>query len=328
MKAIVQNAYGSPDLLVYQEIAEPEMKDDEVLLHVHASSVNSWDWDLIRGTFQGRLGFAAFRAPRIKILGADVAGVIESTGSKVEGFSPGDAVYGDISGRGWGGFSEYVAVRPDVLAHKPSSMSFEQAAATPQAAVLALQALRSKTRIKPGDRVLINGAGGGAGTFAVQLAKSFRAEVTVADKAGKLDMLAALGADHVIDCDTTDFTRTGQRYDFILDVVASRSARAYRRAVSPNGSLVVVGGRLWVIARVALGGFVASFIGSRRLSTLVHRPNRRDLESVSELFEQGAITPVIERTYSLSDVPEALQHFGGGTVKGKIVINVIRGEQT
>ena len=206
-------------------------------------------------------------------------------------------------------------------------MSFEQAAATPQAAVLALQALCKKSQVGPGDKVLINGAGGGVGTFAVQIARSLGAEVTAVDKADKLDMLKALGADHVIDYEETDFTRTGHRFDFILDVIATRSVRAYRRALSPGGTLVIVGGTMPVIFKVALTGLLSSKIGiTEAWKVLAHKPNSDDLDSVTEMFEQGTVTPVIDSTYSLTEVPQALRYFGEGNVAGKVVINVSRRE--
>ena len=214
MKAIVQTRYGSPDdALELRDIDVPVVKDDEVLIRVHSSSVNSWDWNLLRGTFQGRLGFGALREPKIKILGADVAGRVEAIGSNVQRFQVGDEVFGDISGRGWGGFAEYVSVREDVLESKSTEQTFEQAAATPQAAVLALHGLRNIGQIQPGHNVLINGAGGGVGTFAVQLAKAHGAEVTGVDSDPKLATIRSLGADHTIDYAREDFTKNGFRYD-------------------------------------------------------------------------------------------------------------------
>ncbi len=243
MKAIVYTKYGPPDVLELKEVEKPTPEDNEVLVKVHAASVNSWDWDRLRGTFQGRLG--AFRKPKNKILGADIAGRVEAVGSNANQFQPGDEVFGDISGfraRDWGGFAEYVCAREDLLALKPASMTFEEAAAVPQAGILALQGLRDKRQIQPGQNVLINGAGGGVGTFAVQIAKSFGAEVTGVDSARKLDMLRKIGSDHVIDYTKEVFTKSGKRYDLILDVVGSRLIFDYKRALSPKGIYVMVGG--------------------------------------------------------------------------------------
>ena len=322
MKAIVYHRYGSPDVLELQDIDKPVVEDDEVLVRVRASSVNSWDWDLVRGTFQGRLGLGGFRGPRIKILGADIAGRVEAVGRNVAGLRPGDEVFGDISGCGWGGFAEYVYVAESALALKSPRVTFEEAAATPQAAVLALQGLRDKGQIEPGHEVLINGAGGGVGTFAVQIAKSFEAEVTGVDSTSKLDMLRSLGADHVIDYTREDFTRNGKRYDLILDVVASRSVFAYKRALNPKGKLVIVGGSAGSILQTALLGSLISMTGSRKLRILAHRPNKNDLAYMNELIETGKVVPVIDRCYPLSDVAEALGYFGEAHAKGKVVITM------
>ena len=243
MKAIVYHKYGSPDVLELEEVQKPTPREDEVLIKVHATSVNSWGWDRLRGTFQGRLG--AFRKPKNMILGADIAGRVEAVGGNVKQFQPGDELFGDISGfraRDWGGFAEYVCARENLLVLKPASMTFEEVAAVSQAGVLALQGLRYKRQIQPGRKVLINGAGGGVGTFAVQIAKSYEAEVTGVDSTRKLDMLRSIGADHVIDYTQEDFTKSGQRYDLILDVVGSRSIFDYKRALSSMGIYVMVGG--------------------------------------------------------------------------------------
>ena len=324
VKAVVQHTYGKTDVLELTDVDMPTVGDDEVLIRVHASSVNSWDWDLVRGTFQGRVGFAAFRRPKIKILEADVAGRIEAVGSSTTRFQAGDEVFGDVSSRGWGGFAVYVSVREDILARKSERMTFDQAAATPQAAVLALQGLR-KVQIHQGDTVLINGAGGGVGTFAVQIAKSFGAVVTGVDVASKLDMITSLGADHVIDSDTQEFTRNGNKYDLILDLVASRSARACRRALSETGTYVIVGGSTGSILRILAAGAITSRMGKKKLTLLAHKPDANDLAYIAELFEAGTVTPVIDRRYPLEEVGEALRYFSEGNTIGKIVISVIPG---
>src|SRR2546422_6727631 len=240
MKAIVYTKYGPPDVLRLKEVERPTPTDDEVLIKVQAVSVNRSDWEILTGApLYARVG--GLLRPRHQILGSDIAGRVEMAGRNIRRFQPGDEVFGDILGR-MGGFAEYVCARERALALKPASMTFEEAAAIPQAAVIALQGVRDKGQVKPGQKVLINGAGGGAGTFAVQLAKSYGAEVTGVDNTGKMDYMRSLGADHVIDYTREDFTKNGLRYDLILDVVAHRSVFTYKRALSPNGSYFAVGG--------------------------------------------------------------------------------------
>lgn len=323
MKAIVYHKYGSPDVLELKEVEKPTPRDNEVLVKVHAASVNSWDWDLLTGTFQGRLG--AFRKPKYKILGADIAGKVEAVGSNVKQFQPGDEVFGDISGfraRDWGGFAEYVCASENILALKPASMTFEEAAAVPQAGVLALQGLRDKRQIQPGQKVLINGAGGGVGTFAVQMAKLYGAEVTGVDSTKKLDMLRSLGADHVIDYTQEDFTKNGQRYDFILAVVGNRSIFDYNQALSPKGIYVMVGGSTALIFQLLFLGSWISMTGRKKMTILAHKPNKKDLTFMTELFEAGKVVPVIDKCYPLSEVPEALRYFGEGHAQGKVIITM------
>ncbi len=320
MKAIVYHEYGSPDVLEFQDVDKPVVKDDEVLVRVHAASVNSWDWDLLTGTFQGRLG--AFRTPKYKILGADIAGRVEAAGRNVEQYQPGDEVFGDVSGCGWGGFAEYVSVPESALAPKSDSLTFAEAAATPQAAVLALQGLRDKGQLQPGQSVLIYGAGGGVGTFAVQIAKSFGAEVTGVDSTGKLDTMRSIGADEVIDYTQEDFTKNGRHYDLILDVAASRSIFDYRRALRPGGIFVVVGGSTAALLQTVFLGSLVSMIGSKKTGILIHKPNQKDLVYLNELLETGKVVPVIDGTYPLSEVARAFRRFGEGHVKGKVVITV------
>jgi NADPH:quinone reductase-like Zn-dependent oxidoreductase len=319
MKAIVYTKYGPPDVLQLKEVAKPTPKDNEVLVEVHAASVNDWDWGLLRGKpFVNRLLFG-LRKPKVKILGCDIAGRVEAVGRNVKQFQPGDEVFGDISGCGMGGFAEYVCARENVLAPKSASMTYEQAAAVPQAAVLALQGLR-KGQIQPGQKVLINGAGGGVGTFGVQIAKSFGAEVTGVDSTGKLDMVRSIGADQVIDYTKEDFTKSGRRYDLILDVVVYRSIFDYKRALSPKGIFVMIGGS---IPRVFLIALTAPLITrSKKLVILAHKPNSKDLIFMNNLFEAGKVVPVIDRRYPLSEVLEALRYFGKGHVQGKVVITV------
>ena len=322
MKAMVYHTYGSPEVLRLAEMPTPTPGDDEVLVKVHAASINSWDWDLLRGTpFLNRLNSGLLK-PKIQILGADIAGRVEAVGRNVTQFQPGDEVFGDISGSGWGGFAEYVCARANAVVSKPVRMTFEQAAAVPQAAVLALQGLRPKEQLQPGQKVLINGAGGGVGTFAVQIAKSFGAKVTGVDSTQKLDMLRSIGADHVIDYTQEDFTKNGQHYDLILDNVATRSIFDYRRVLSPAGIYVMVGGSMAALFQIAFLGPLISMTGRNKMGLLMHKPNPGDLVFMTELFEAGKVEPVIDRCYPLSEVAAALRYFGTGHVRGKVIITV------
>jgi NADPH:quinone reductase-like Zn-dependent oxidoreductase len=321
MKAIVYHEYGTPDRLGLEEVPEPEMGGDDVLIRVHASSVNSWDWDLLRGTpFMNRLPGVV--RPRHEILGADVAGRVEAVGADVDRFGPGDEVYGDLSHGDWGCFAEYVCADQAALAPKPADLSFEEAAAVPQAGGLALQGLRRGGPIEAGRKVLINGAGGGVGTFAVQIAKSYGAEVTGVDSAGKLDVVASLGADHVVDNRQEDFTRTGIRYDRILDTTARHSVFDYRRALSPEGVYVMVGGATSRILQTMVMGPVLSVAGGPKITILMHRPRGEELEPLTAMLEAGTVAPVIDRRFGLAEVPDALAYFGDGTFIGKIGITV------
>ena len=327
MKAVVYQKYGSPDVLELKEVEKPTPKDNEVLIKVHAASVNDWDWGLLRGKpFMNRLFFGLLK-PKIKTIGGDIAGRIEAVGRNVKKFQPGDEVFGDLSGCGFGGFAEYVCARENALVLKPASMTFEEVAAVPQAAVLALQGLRDKGQIQPGQKVLINGAGGGAGTFAVQIAKSFGAEVTGVDSTRKLDMLRSIGADHVIDYTQEDFTKNGQRYDWILDFAAHHSIFDYKRALSPKGIYIMVGGSSARIFQTIFLGPLISMTGSKKMGILAHKPNK-GLDFMKELFEAGKVVPVIDRRYPLSEVPEALRYFGEGHARGKVVITVEHNKKT
>jgi NADPH:quinone reductase-like Zn-dependent oxidoreductase len=327
MKAIVWTKYGSPDVLHLGEAEKPTPKDNEVLIKVHAASINSWDWELLRGKpFVNRLLFGLLK-PKIKILGADIAGRVEAVGRNVKQFQPGDKVFGDLCECGWGGFAEYVCARENALALKPASMTFEEVAAVPQAAAMALQGLRDKGQIQPGQKILINGAGGGVGTFAVQIAKSFGAEVTGVDSTRKLDLLRSIGADQVIDYTQEDFTKSGQRYDLILDVAAYHSIFDYKRALSPKGIYVMVGGSSARIFQTIFLGPLISMTGSKKLGILAHKPNK-GLDFMKELFEAGKVAPVIDRRYPLSEVPEALRYFGKGHAKGKVVITLEHNNKT
>jgi len=320
MKAIVYTKYGPPEALQLKEVAMPTPRDDEVLIKVQAVSVNRSDWEgLIGKPLYARIG--GLLKPRQQILGSDIAGRVEIADRNIRRFQPGDEVFGDILPR-MGGFAEYVCARESALALKPASMSFEEVAAIPQAAVIALQGIRDKGQVQPGQKVLINGAGGGAGTFAVQLAKLYGAEVTGVDNTGKLDFVRSLGADHVVDYTQEDFTKNGKQYDLILDIVAHRSVFAYKRALRANGSYFLAGGAVATIFQILLLGPWISMIESKKMRILAVRPNIEDVDFMRELIEAGKVTPVIDKTYPLSEVPEAIGYVGEGQAQGKVVITV------
>jgi NADPH:quinone reductase-like Zn-dependent oxidoreductase len=321
MKAIVCTKYGSPDVLQLKEVTKPTPKDNEALVKVHAASLNAADFELLRGVFVVRI--VAPLKPMYKILGSDIAGRVEAVGRNVKQFQPGDEIWGDLSAHGFGAFAEYVCVPEKALRLKPASMTFEEAAAYPQAAVLALQNLRDKRPIQPGQKVLINGAGGGVGTFAVQIAKYFGAEVTGVDSTMKLDMLRSIGADQVIDYTQEDYTKSGQRYELILDVVAYHSIFEYKRALSPKGIFVYVGGSTAAIFQALFLGPLISRTGSKKMGVVMWKPNKKeDLDFLKELYEAGKVVPVIDRRYPLSEVPEALRYLEEGHARGKVVITV------
>jgi NADPH:quinone reductase-like Zn-dependent oxidoreductase len=320
MKAIVYTRYGPPEILQLEEVAEPTPKDDEVLIKVHAVSVNRSDWEGVSGKpLYARLGGRLI--PRHHILGSDIAGRVELAGRNISRFQPGDEVFGDILPQ-MGGFAEHVCVRESALALKPAGMTFQEASAIPQAAVIALQGIRDKGQVQPGNKVLINGAGGGAGTFAVQLAKIYGAEVTGVDNAGKLNFMRSLGADHVIDYAREDFTKNGKQYDLILDIVAHRSAFAYKRALGSNGSYFLAGGSVATILQILLLGPWIRRTTGKKIRILAVRPNIEDVDFMKELIEAGKVTPVIDKTYPLSEVPEAIAYVGEGHARGKVVITV------
>jgi NADPH:quinone reductase-like Zn-dependent oxidoreductase len=325
MKAIVYHRYGPPSVLRLGDVPKPTTSDDEVLVEVHAASVNAADVDLLHGKFMVRPG-GLFR-PKYKILGSDIAGRVEAVGKNVTQFRPGDEIFGDLTECGFGAFAEYAIAREDALSLKPAGLTFEQAAAVPSAAILALQGLhdikQARAGIRPGQKVLINGAGGSVGPFAVQIAKVFGAEVTAVDSAEKLDMLRSIGADHVIDYRQEDFAQSGQQYDLILDNVATRSVFECLRALNPNGAYVVVGGSTLRILQTAL---LSSWIAEKRKKTvglLMWKPNRKeDVAFVKELLEAGRVRPIIDRTYPLHETPEALRYLEEGLARGKVVITV------
>lgn len=322
MKAIVYKKYGSPDVLHLEEVEKPVPKEDEVLVKVHAASINAGDLETLRGDWPARFG-GPFR-PQYKIPGTDVAGQVEAVGVNVTRFQPGDEIWGDLSfPYGFGSFAEYVSVSEDALMLKPSSMTFEEAATYPHSALISLQALRGIRPIEPGQKVLINGAGGGMGTFAVQIAKHFGAEVTAVDSAKKFELLRSIGADQVIDYTQEDYTKTGKRYDLIMDVVAKRSVFDYERALSPEGIFVIVGGSLATFLQVVLLGALIARRENKNLRINPWEQNKKeDLAFLTELFKTGKVVPVIDRSYSLHEVPEALRYLDKGQTLGKVVINM------
>ncbi len=326
MKAMLYEKYGSPDVLELREVEKPAPKDDEVLIRVHAASINDWDWGLLQGTpFVNRLLYGLLK-PKKQILGSDIAGRIEAVGRNVKKFQPGDEVFGDLSGN-WGGFAEYVCARENALALKPASMTFDEAAAIPQAAMLAVQGLRDKGQIQPGQKLLINGAGGGVGTFAVQIAKLYGVEVTGVDSSGKLNMLRSIGCDQVIDYTKEDFTKSGQRYDLILDVKTNRSILDYTSVLRPNGTYVTVGGSMVRLYQALILWPWISMISKKKIRVVALKQNK-DLAYMNELFEAGKVKPVIDGPYKLDEVPKAFRLFGEGGHKGKIVITVKHNNKT
>ncbi len=322
MRALVQDRYGSADALSLREIPTPELKADQVLVRVRAASVNALDWHTMRGQpYFIRLVGEGFRRPKTETRGADVAGIVEAIGAGVTRFKPGDEVFGS----GIRTFAELAAVREEGLVSKPPAITFEQAGASGVAAFTALQGLRDKGRIRAGERVLVNGAGGGVGTFAVQIAKALGADVTAVSSPANLDMLRAIGADHVIDYTTTDFTRGTGTYDLVFDVGGTKSLGAVRRVLAPAGRHVLVGAPAGNSAGLLLGLvwtlLVARFVSRKPVSFLAHR-TLADLDFIRGLLETGRITPVIERTYPLADAAEAIRHVESGLVRGKVVVTV------
>lgn len=325
MKAIVYHNYGSPDVLKLEEVNKPIPADDEVLIKIHAVSVNRSDWEALTGKpLYARMG--GLLKPHHPILGSDIAGRVEMVGKNNTQFQLGDEVFGEMSGY-CGGFAEYTCATGKLLALKPAKMTFEEASAIPQAAVIALQGIRTKGQVQPGQKVLINGAGGGAGMFAVQLAKLYGAEVTGVDNTGKLDFMRSLGADHVIDYTREDFTKNGKQHDLILDVIAHRSVFAYQRALKPNGSYFAVGGSVATFFQIMLLGPRIRKTTGKNIRILAVQRNRKDLVSITELCEAGKVVPVIDRQYPLSEVPEALRYLGEGRAKGKVVIAVAHNDK-
>jgi NADPH:quinone reductase-like Zn-dependent oxidoreductase len=323
MKAIVNTHYGSPEVLQLKEVEIPTPQDNEVLVKVHAASVNAGDWHLLRGKpFLVRLSSGLLK-PKNEILGADIAGRVEAVGRNVKQFQLGDEVFGNTARYGFGGFAEYISIPENALVPKPANISFEEAAAVPQAALTALQGLRDKGHIQPGQKVLIHGASGGVGTFAVQIAKSFGAEVTAVCSTRNVDMARSIGADHVIDYTQEDFTKNGQQYDLILAVNGYHPISDYQRALSPQGTYVMSGGSNAQMFQAMLQGPWISRTGSKKMGFLgVSKVNQRDLVFMKELLETGKVVPVIDRRYPLHETAEAIRYLEEGHAQGKVVITV------
>jgi len=324
MKAIVCTKYGSPDVLQLKEVAKPAPQDDEVLIRIYAASVNARDWRMMRANpFFIRLRPGGFLQPKNKILGGDVAGRIEAVGSSVKQFKPGDEVFGYLpSATGRGTFAEYVCANENAITLKPANLTFEQAAAVPLAAMTALQGLRDNGNIRPGQKVLINGASGGVGTFAVQIAKAFGTEVTAVCSTRNLDMVRSIGADHVIDYIKEDFTHNGQQYDLILAVNGYHPISEYLRALSPEGTYVVAGGSMVQLFQASIQGRRNSQTGSQKTLVTSLVQSQKDLVFMKELLESGKVIPVIDGCYPLSKTPEAFWYFEKEHPQGKVVITV------
>ena len=323
MKALIRNRYGPPEVLEVKDIERPAPKECEVLVKVLAASINDWDWQML----QRPMLPLGFNRPRVRILGSDIAGRVAAVGSGVQRFTVGDEVFGDLSrfgsrdSGGWGGFAEYVCAPEVALVRKPSRMTFEQAAALPQAGQLAVQGLFAAGPLRPGLKILINGAGGGVGTIAIQLAKSQDVEVTGVDSAEKFEMMRAIGFDHVIDYRKEDFTKNGRSYDLILDTKMTRSPFAYTRSLSHGGTYATVGGDLSRLFQFVIFGWCIRRTTSKAVRLIMLKQNQ-DLPYLNERFEAGQLVPVIDGPYKLSEAREAFRHFGAGTHKGKVVITM------
>ena len=318
MKVVVYEKYGPPEVHQLKEVEKPTPKDNEILVKIHASSINSSDATLTRGKpFLGRL-WQGLLKPKNKTLGSDIAGIVEAVGSSVKEFKSGDEVFGDIGDIGFGGFAQYVAVPEKTIVLKPSNLTFEEAAVIPQASVVALQGLRNHGQIQQGQNVLINGASAGIGTFAVQIAKSFGAEVTGVCSTKKMDLIRSIGADHVIDYTKEDFTISGKLYDLIFDVHVSHSISEYKKVLAPNGAYIACD---FNPTSVFLGPLITLF-GSKKVKSYMAKLNTKDLVYIKELIETGKIKPVIDKSYPLSKVSEAIQYYEKKHTQGKIVITM------
>ena len=320
MKAVVYTRYGPPGVLRLMDVQTPAPRGDEVLVKVHAVSLNASDWETLRGKPLYSRIMGPFR-PRHHILGSDIAGQVEAAGANAALFQPGEQVFADILSH-MGGFAEYVCVPQSALARMPAGMTYEEAACLPQAGAIVLQGLVGKGQVQPGQKVLINGAGGGSGMYAVQLARLYGAEVTGVDNTEKLEFMRSVGADHVIDYTREDFTRNGRAYDLILDLAAHRSAFAYKRSLAPGGRYLCVGGSMAALLQVLLIGPLAGLGEGKKIRVLAVRLGVQHVGPLVEFCQAAKITTIIDRRYRLSEVPEALRYLGEGHAKGKVVITV------
>ncbi|MBI5298664.1 MAG: NAD(P)-dependent alcohol dehydrogenase [Chloroflexi bacterium] len=325
MKAIVYEKYGSPDVIQLKDVEKPTPKDDEVLIKIHAASVNAYDWHFLTADiFLIRFMGGGLLKPKNTRLGADMAGRIEAVGKSIKQFQPGDEVFGMVKGS----FAEYTCAPENALALKPVNTSFDEAAAIPMAAITALQGLRDEGQIRAGQKVLINGASGGVGTFAVQIAKSFGAEVTAVCSTRNLEQARSIGADHVIDYTKEDFTKNGQQYDLVFAANGYHSLSAYKRALTPKGIYIMAGGSMAQIFQSMLMGSMMSETGGRKMSGVSAKRNQDDLVFIQELFEAGKVKSIIDRQYPLSEAAEALRYLGAGHARGKVVISVESNNKT
>jgi NADPH:quinone reductase-like Zn-dependent oxidoreductase len=332
MKAVVYTRFGPPDVLEIRDVKKPAPNDDQVLVKVRAAAVNPLDWHFIRGTpYIMRLMMVGLRKPKDPRVGVDYAGTVEAVGKNVTQFKPGDAVFGNRSGA----FAEYVCARSDrAIVLKPANLTFEQAAGIPVAALTALQGLRDKGKVEPGQKVLINGASGGVGTFAVQIAKSFGADVTGVCSTRNLDLVRSIGADHVIDYTKEDFSKGAERYDVILDNVGTQPLSGFRRVLKPKGICVLIGGGgpnegKWVgpMSRPIKAMLISPFI-SQKIGMMMAQGNKDDLNILADLMQSGKVTPVIDRTYPLSEIREAIRYLEAGHARGKVIITVAQDNKT
>ena len=321
MKAIVRDAYGSPDVLKLREVEKPDLTDDGVLVRVHAASVARGDWYTLTGLYAGRAEMG-LRKPKSRLIGGDFAGTVEAVGRDVTEFQPGDEVFGGKSGA----FAEYVCARARSVALKPARLTFEEAAAVPTSALTALQGLRDRGQIQSGQKVLINGASGGVGTFAVQIAKALGAEVTAVCSTRNVDLVRSIGADHVVDYTREDFTRSAERYDLMFDNAGSKSWSQCKRVLKPRATVVLVGGQIGNRLLGPMGHVIkmrlAGMLSSRKVVFFVAKFNGADMEVLRELLEAGKVTPVIDRRYELSEIADAFRYMGEGHAQGKVVITV------
>ena len=317
MKAILCAQYMDPSDLKLEDIPKPTPKEDELLIKIRATAINDFDWSLVTGKpFVYRLLFGLTK-PKIKIPGIELSGVVEAIGKNIRKFKVGDEIYGDISNDKWGSFAEYICVKEDTMCHKPTTMTFEQAAAISHASMLAWQGLIDVGDLKNGLKILINGAGGGMGTFGYQIARQFETEITGVDTGDKLKMMESLGFDHIIDYKKEDFTKNGNKYDLILDAKTTRSPGAYQRSLKPGGQYVTVGGSVKRMIQI-----VFSKVMGRKNIHIVGLKQNKDLAKINDLFEEGKVVPVIDGPYSMSEIPKLLAYFGAGKHTGKIVISM------